>query len=287
MLAAGLLLLLPLLFPGGAAAQIIIPQSLLSQLIANYADDGPGGFVTLRLGSVRELAGSPEQVEQELMRPVPTATWRNFEGAAPFTATPTDTPTPTNTPTPTSTPTPTPTPTFTPTFTRTPTATEEPEEDEPPPPPPPTKTPTITPTPTPPDTEHPTIDDHGDPSPGPTGFPAGECAPVVIVTGIHITDAAPSYGMDWVKLKYQVVGFSGLIFSNDLSPPDSGGATKDGGWDAVYSGSIEFQIDTEWDSADSYHIDLHVRVRDMAGHERTEKIGSYTMHEACDEEPPD
>ena len=132
----------------GAEAQMGVPGGLFSRLIPNYGSDNLGEvFRTLRLTILRELTG--DSMEQQLLRPVPTATWRDFAGAAPFTATPTSTATSTNTPTPTATYTPTPTHTATPRPTRTRTPTVKPD-DPPPPPPPPTitLTPSITPSPT-------------------------------------------------------------------------------------------------------------------------------------------
>lgn len=279
---AAAVLLLPLLIPNRAAAQRFIPHSLLSRLIADYAGDIPGGFVALRLGSVRELAGSPEQFERELLRPVPTATWRDFEGGAPFTATPTATATGTNTPTPTSTP--TPTPTHTPTRTPTRTPTEPPEETEPPPAP--TKTPTITPTPTPPDVKQPSIDDPGDPAPAPgyLGDAPDSCHVPIDVTDVHVTDEPISYGMSSVRLKYRVVGFSGFFFSNPLALT-SGGATTGSGWDAHYAGTIVFEIDTDWElEGNNYEVELSVVATDKGGQSDTRQIGAYSMDEGCDGE---
>jgi len=125
-----------------------VPSGLFSRLVPDYGSDNLGDvFRTLRLTIVRELTG--DGLEQQLLLPVPTATWRDFAGAAPYTATPTNTPTSTNTPTPTSTATATNTATRRPTSTRTPT-----EKAEEKPTPPPTNTPTITPTPS--DTPTPT-----------------------------------------------------------------------------------------------------------------------------------
>ena len=89
--------------------------------------------------------------------------------------------------------------------------------------------------------------------------------------------------MSFVKLRYKVVGFSGFIFSNDLSPPDSGGSTPDGAWDALYSGSIVFEIDTAWESDTNYEIQLDAVVKDKGSNSTTRSIGSYTVDEVCDE----
>ena len=80
-------LLFPLLSTGGAAAQMAIPRGLFSRIVPNYGSDNFGDVIrTLRLTIVRELTG--DGMEQELLLPVPTATWRDFDGALPYTATP-------------------------------------------------------------------------------------------------------------------------------------------------------------------------------------------------------
>ena len=274
-------LLFPLLSNGGAAAQMAVPRGLFSRIVPNYGSDNFGDVIrTLRLTIVRELTG--DGMEQELLLPVPTATWRDFDGALPYTATPTHTSTPTSTATATDTPTPTNTATRRPTSTRTPT--KEPTNKPKPPTNTPTITPTpsITPTPTPADVIEPVVSGAG-PSPSPGYLGDAECAQSISVSNIHVTDAKPSYGMSFVKLRYKVIGFSGFIFSNDLSPPDSGGSTPDGGWDALYAGSIVFEIDTAWESDTNYEIQLDVIAKDKGSNSSSQSIGTYTVDETCDE----
>lgn len=269
-LGAVLVMLIPLLLPDRAAAQMIIPADLLSKLRADYGKDGALGFVILRLGIVRDLAGSPEQMEQDLMHPVPTATWRDFDGSAPFTPTATPTPTATHTPTPTNTPTPTPTFTPTNTPTRTPTPTKKP-----------TDKPKPKPSPTPPDEQEPKVAG-GSPSPGPGYLGNANCHVQVDVTGVQVTDPPISYGMSSVRLRYQVQGFSGYLFSNQMTKT-SGGATGDGGWDASYDGSIVFEIDNKWVLEDgTYNVKLWVVAVDKGGHADERPLGDYTMDENCD-----
>ena len=258
-------LLIPLFASPAAQAQMVIPRPFLSGLSPDYRTDNLlGKFVSLRLTILRELApGAPGHLEGELLKPVPTATWRDFDGAPPFTATPTATPTPTLTPTPTATSTPTRIPTRTPT--RTPT--EEPKDEEPPA------------TATPPDVAEPDVSG-GVPSPSPDYLGDGKCHETIQVSDVHVTDPAPSYGMALVKLKYQVMGFSGLIFSGQLSLA-SGGA-KEGGWDALYDGQIVFEIDTKWDSEEKFRVQLHAIAVDKGGHSHEQFLGEYTMDEACD-----
>ena len=281
-IAALIWLLFPMLSDGGGGAQAAVPGGLFSRLAPDYGSDNLGDvFRTLRLTIVRELTG--DGMEQELLRPVPTATWRNFAGAAPFTATPTNTSTPTSTATPTETATPTSTATPRPTNTFTPT---KKPTDKPKPPthtPTITLTPSVTPTPTPADVALPVVS-AGTPSPSPGYLGDSECAPNVVVSNIHVTDEKPSYGMSFVKLKYQIIGFTGFIFSNDLSPPDFGGATPAGAWDALYSGSIVFEIDTEWSSDANYEVQLLVTVTDKGGNSATQAVGTYTIDENCDGE---
>ena len=213
-------LLIPLFASPAAQAQIVLPRSLLSGLSPNYRSDNLiGNFVSLRLTILRELApGAPGDLEGELLRPVPTATWRDFDGAPPFTATPTATPTPTQTPTPTATSTPTRIPTRTPT--RTPT--EEPEEEEP----------AATPTP---------IPDVASPQAilkGLSGEKASETCKVTVE--FKVEDSKPSSGVSNsnVKLKFQYP-----LGSPDIEVPLSGSGNWEGGipgekWTGTYTGQM-------------------------------------------------
>jgi hypothetical protein len=140
----------------------------------------------------------------------------------------------------------------------------------------------VTNTPTPVDDKEPGISGGAmDPPPG----DLGGCAPKINVTSLHVTDPPISYGMQWVKLKYQVVDYSGLIFSDALAKV-SGGPTGDGGWDAIYQGEIVFEIDTDWDPPGSgkFQIKLWAKVRDKGGNEMTSSLGDYTMPGSCAED---
>lgn len=261
-------LLIPLLTSPVAQAQIVVPRSFLSGLSPNYRTDNLiGKFVSLRLTILRELApGSPGDLEGDLLRPVPTATWRDFDGAAPFTATPTVTPTPTHTPTPTATSTPTRPPTRTPT--RTPT--EEPEEEEPPA------------TPTPADVATPEISG-GDMSPAPGDL--GKCPATITVANLRVVDPPISYGMTSVRLKYHVFNDVGELTLGSVPsgpiPLVSGGPTGEGGWDAVYSGPIEFQIQTGWDTADVFTVKLYSEAKDKGGYVVEVFHATYTFPKDC------
>jgi len=271
-------LLIPLFSDRGAAAQIAVPGGLFSRIAPDYGSDNLGDvFRTLRLTIVRELTG--DEMELELLRPVPTATWGNFSGAAPFTATPTNTSTPTSTATPTETATPTSTATPRPTNTLTPT---KKPTDKPKPPthtPTITLTPSVTPTPTPADVVAPIILS-GNPSPSPGPTPLASCNPAIAVTDLHITDDKPSYGMSSVKLNYEIPGFtSGFVFSDEMSL--SSGGEKDGGWDAHYQGSIVFEIQTGWSPTEDFTVELYARVIDKGSHTTNLHLGTYKMMQSC------
>ena len=93
--------------------------NLRSRLAANYSpDEFVGSLGVFRLSIIDEVLLDrglpPEEVEEQsekfkeaMSSPVPTATARDFEGKAPFTASPTEPPTATTSATPTETPTPT------------------------------------------------------------------------------------------------------------------------------------------------------------------------------------
>ena len=265
-------LLIPMLSDGGVAAQMAVPGGLFSQIAPNYGSDNTGDIVrTLRFTIIREIAG--DDLQQQLLMPVPTATWRDFAGAAPYTATPTFTPTPTNTATATETATPTSTATRRPTSTRTPT--DEPEE-----PPPPAHTPTITPTPsitpspTPADTAEPSIT--GATVNPPTGEP---CEPTVSVIDLHLVDPPPSYGMNSVILKYRVIGFTVDFIVSSMSL--TSGGESGGGWDALYGGSITFQIDKGWVPTEDFRVELFASATDKGNNSTTIPLGDYTIPMSC------
>jgi hypothetical protein len=287
----------------GSTERLPFSLDLMSRIAANYAPEALGGpFGVFRLSiigeALRDRGLSAQEADQEMEEVylalgshVPTATARDFYGEPPYTATFTSTSTPTETPTPTHTFTPTRTPRPTRTPTRKPTNTPKP-----PPPtntPMPTDTPTITNTPT--MTHTPTITNTPTPvddkipelsggSPNPTPGPLTECAPKVIVTNLRVIDAPPSYGMQWVKLKYQVVDYSGFIFSDPLAKV-SGGAV-DGGWDAIYQGEITFEIDTDWDEPESgfFTVEFYAKVLDFGDNPNEGYLGQYTMPGSCVDE---
>lgn len=303
------LLAVMLLLVAAAAALVLLPASaqslplgLRSKLSANYDVGAPKGFLTAFRVSIigetlrdlgmaaDEAEGQAAAVEAALKDPVPTATARDFSGAPPFTATATQTatPTPTNTPTETSTP--------TATFTRTPKPTATPKPSKTPKPPKPTNTPCGAC-----DTVKPTLI-AGTLNPTPMAFTT--CNAVVSITGLRVIDPGPSSGIEWVKLKYKVVGpgSKGYIYSPDLSPPvgDPWSGTT---WDATYNGSITIDFDTGYASitgggkvasrvmtsetatptpSSPFTIELWAKAEDEDGNQNYIHLGDYTMPASCD-----
>jgi hypothetical protein len=264
-----------------------------SRLLADYnPDDGQSLFAALRLSilgdSLRDQGLSPEEAEKQrealeeaLDDPVPTATALDFEGNAPHTATPTDTATPTNTPT--STPTPTATNTPRPTATKTNT-------------PKPTKTLKPPNTAVPVDNIHPAIAD-----PGTLDMVSvSACEVQVYVMDAQVTDAAPSSGINWVKMKYKVYDaateskiYAGYIYSNPLTMCSSG--STGGGWDACYSGpdpkppaftiKIFNGFSSQLNLTDSagFTIKLWLLTEDNNGNQDSHQYSDLNMPHTCDD----
>jgi hypothetical protein len=262
-----------------------------SRLLADYnPDDGQSLFAALRLSilgdSLRDQGLSPEEAEKQrealedtLDDPVPTATAIDFEGNAPHTATPTNTTTPTNTPTPTATPTNTPRPTATKTSTPKPTNTPKPPN-----------------TAVPVDNIHPVIADPGTLD----VVSVSACEVQVYVMDAQVTDADPSSGIKWVKMKYKVFDaatestiYAGYIYSNPLTMC-SGGSTG-GGWDACYAGpdpkppaftiKIFNGFSSQPDLTDpaGFMIKLWLLTEDNMGLQDSHQYSSLNMPATCDD----
>ena len=266
-------LLFPLLSTGGAAAQMAIPRGLFSRIVPNYGSDNFGDVIrTLRLTIVRELTG--DSMEQELLLPVPTATWRDFAGAPPFTATPTNTSTPTSTATATDTATPTITATRRPTSSRTPT--DEPTDK----PKPPTLTPSITPTPS--DTPTPT------PSPTPIPDVVGPDVVLKLLEGVHeasackftigfnVEDPAPSAGVEisQIHLFYEYPLGSGDSESGLSGSGDWEGGVPGNKWVGTFSGQFS-------GVATGSNFKFRVEVIDIAGHSGAAGGFTYSVDADC------
>jgi hypothetical protein len=245
-----------------AAAPSSLMSSLRSRLSANYAPDPGGSTVhSLRLSifeevlqdlgmSSDEAASQSQEIQEQLQGPVPTATARDFQGAKPLTATPTETPIPTETPTPTATSTRTPRPTPTKTKTPKPTATE----------PPPASV----------DTTNPNVTSIVlNPASGTT---LGGCD--FDVNDIYVLDPAFSAGIDPtdVFIEYKGPSTSGWVPVN--IPFESGG----------FVGAPGSDFDAEYDGPVTLHnayagetIDVKGVVTDLAGNTKISPAGSYLM----------
>ena len=261
--------------------------ALRSGLAADYGSEPIRRIVrSLRISVVADLMrdlGKSDAEAGEAMHamsvamssPVPTATARDFAGDDPYTATPTKTPRPTDTPEPTETRTPRPTRTAAPTETDRPTHVHH-----------------ATRTPTPDggvDEDDPEIESSGyllDPDPG--DIPG--CSVVWTIENLEVFDPAPSSGIEWVELKYQVEDYTGLIFSDDLTLV-SGGSDVDGSWAAIYEGTHELEIHDGWDGEEDhgpnegpdFEIHLWAKAHDNEGNEDVIDVGTYTMSHTCDD----
>jgi len=228
-----------------------------------------------------EAAAQRASLELAMSQPVPTATALNFSGDTPFTSTPTKTPLPTDTPTPLPTNT-RPPAISTSTATKTKEPTDKPEATEAA-----TGEPTAEPTAAG-DTEDPKVEDFSV-SPSPGTLPEGVCT---ITAEVEITDAGPSSGIDYVRLKYEnPVSGPDYIYSDDFvlvsEEPDGFG-----GWIATYSGSITFTgidialipggvLKVARPALTSLESDVWFIVKDMAGNITYYKIGEYQLKYDC------
>jgi hypothetical protein len=277
---------------------------LISQLRADYSTQPLGRPVRLLSFSIvqdmlQDLGMAPDKAAAEsgamelaMNSPVPTATARDFKGAAPYTATPTKTRTPTRTPRPTITPTDTPRPTNT--ATSKPTSTKKPKPTKAEKTAAPTASPTRTAT---------GGADHATPTLVSAGTitPASgmlDCSDTLHVSNFVVFDAAPSSGMKFVKLKYKIVGHE-YIYGPELDPI-IGGMQPDGSWLATYSGSIAVSF---WEAylanaqsgskmaslmplmSDPYEVDLDIYFEDDKGHEAHPKVAGYTFSSNCIDTP--
>lgn len=255
-----------------AAEPLALMYSLQSRLGSNYGVDAAGRPMrSMRLSIVQEVmqdlglrgpeAESQRQgLEASLGQPVPTATARNFEGDAPYTATSTYTPIPTDTPTVTNTP----------TRTRTPRPTKTP-----------TPAPTNTPKPKPPTNTPSALVDSKDPQiccmlmvPPPSTI--STCS--IDVTDMEVFDHAFSSGIDPNKVwaKYQGPHTPGLVYVNLTML--SGGFTAGPGsdWDAHYGGTVNLTGISAGDT-----IDLWGKAVDNSGNQVVKGPVQYTINKDC------
>jgi len=262
-----------------AAAPSDLMTSLRSRLTANYAPDpGESTVRSLRLTIFQEVlrdlgmssddaAGQSQEMAELMKSPVPTATARDFQGAKPFTATPTVTPVPTETPTPTATNTRTPRPTATVTKTPEP-ATSTPE--------PPTSTPSVG------DTDPPSVTSY---SFTPTITGSGCTADLDISADIY--DAPMSSGISGVQVKYKMPPYvTSYTYLGNLSYC-SGGIQGDGSWQGCYDGVVPFAEISSGSCMNpgptDFQIEIYVKPIDNLGQHTYNYVGTFTLPYTCDD----
>ena len=250
-------------------------SSLRSRLSANYAPDPAGSTVhSLRLSifgevlqdmgmSGDEAASQSREIQEQLQGPVPTATARDFQGAKPFTATPTVTSTPTETPTPTATSTRTPRPTPTKTKTPKPTATNPP--------------PALA------DTDPPIV----------TFISTFNVVPVAtckvdVTLDVDIYDAPKSSGISEVQVKYTVPGYEPSYKYLGNLTYCSGDFQGDESWKGCYDGTVTFdKITCGWNPTANpgpdFVVEIYVKPIDNLGQHTYYLAGTFTIPETCDD----
>ena len=263
-----------------------VSADLRSQLSANYSkESAPRSFRMISLAIVQdalkdmtspeESSSAMEELNTMMEEQVQTATALNFAGDPPPTQTYTPSPTSTRTPKPTATPsdTPEPTDTKTPDPTKTPSKTPEPEE--------PTKKPSKTPAgeSTPPEINP--GDDlviFTDPENLELECDKKVCTFEIVIDEVYVSDPAPSSGLKWIKIKYEIPGYLGLTYSDNL-PLICGGFDGDA-WYSCHSGSVEVEIDEEWE--DPVVVKVWLKALDKDGNETIYYVTEYEV--ICEEE---
>lgn len=254
---------------------------LMSRLNADYSPDERGRSVALISLSIldeamqalgytdEEAAAAHESMEEAMSQPVPTATALDFEGAAPFTATPTVT----NTPLPTDTLTPTPTNTGRPP-TRTPKPTKTPEPTDTPSGPTATSGPPTATSVGGPDTVNPSFQSIVLSPPPPGNM--GSCSIDVTVV---VFDPAFSSGIKDgdVMARIRINGGSPVNY-HDLNRSGGGFVSGPGSdWLATYSHDIDLNGANMEDT-----VLLEVKVKDVAnGSWVIVPAGTYIMDKDC------
>ncbi len=261
---------------------------LRSQLYSDYKSDQLAQPIRiLRLSIVREvlqdLGLSDDSIEAriasgqlDLEELVPTATALNFSGDDPPTVTPIPTSTskpaatktlePTRASEPSKTPK-SPKPSKTPGPSKTPKASKTPE---------PSKTPTASDTPeTPIDLEPPEIIIKEEFIIAPEdGSNFESCEFNIDIDKVYVSDPKPSSGLDWIKIKYEIEGHTGLIYSDPLDI-FCGGMNGDGSWYSGHRGSVEVEIEEDWE--DPVTINVWLKAKDNAGNCDIQSVATYTV----------
>jgi hypothetical protein len=144
--------------------------------------------------------------------------------------------------------------------------------------------PTATPTYETPDDTSPPFVGTGYLSPEPGALTG--CSVQIHVDNLRVEDDPYSSGINWVKLKYVVEGYSSEIYSDPLTMVN-GGFTGDGGWEGYFSGSVFVEIDPEWPSPvpDDFYVKVWGKALDNAGNHGIATLGSYTMPSSCGKTP--
>ncbi|MBN1264794.1 MAG: hypothetical protein JXA25_04825 [Anaerolineales bacterium] len=256
-----------------------VSADLSSGLSADYRQESsPRSFRMISLAIVQdalkdltfsgESSQALEELETNLSQQVLTATALNFTGDLPPTQTFTPVPTNTRTPKPTATPSDTPEPTLTrtPVPTKTPSNTPKPTEK-------PSKTPEAG------VTTAPVINPNNDLVIGtdPENLnlePDGKaCAFTIYIEEVYVSDPAPSSGLKWIKIKYEIPGYLGLTYSDNLTLI-CGGFDGDA-WYSCHSGSVEVEIDDDWE--DPVVVKVWLKALDKDGNESIYYVTEYEV----------
>jgi hypothetical protein len=108
------------------------------------------------------------------------------------------------------------------------------------------------------------------------------CEIDVSITDLEVLDPAWSSGIEFVKAKYLVEGYSDYIYSEPFILC-SGGRTSDGGWLGCYNGDLHIEIDPTWvpPAEGNFLINLYAKARDNVGLEGYLWLGEYILPASC------
>jgi len=108
------------------------------------------------------------------------------------------------------------------------------------------------------------------------------CSIDIYVDYLHVEDPPYSSGINWVKLKYIIDGYTSDLYSDHLTMVD-GGPTVEGGWEGYFSGSVTISINPDWDAPDDddFYVKIWGKAMDNAGSSSYSTLGSYTMPASC------
>jgi hypothetical protein len=59
------------------------------------------------------------------------------------------------------------------------------------------------------------------------------------------------------------------------------GGESGGGWDALYSGTITFQIDKGWVPTEDFEVELSASATDKGGNSTADDLADYTIPMSC------